>query len=835
MRKLGLVWPVVLGLGLACCLLFVGTASANVSGAIFTTTSTGTKVNGNLYAHKTDVYLNGGPQNTNDPGLVPDGTYYFQVTDPSGSVLLSADDISCRQVVVQNGRIIGVPGDSEPFPFNVAASGTPNPCTSPGEGNHPLGTFNTSNNEEPVQLCPAVLSAPRTNTLGNATGVFDSSNWCDTTPNPGGEYKAWLTPVVSYIGTGTCSTGRNVFGFCDSESKTDNFKVQFTPPPPCTPGSPGCAAPSANLVACKYWDKNDDGAGLPDISADIILGGWTINASTTDASLNINSNGQSASGTTDGIYGCTTFTVTGFTDATTPSTVTLSEVQQLNWNQVGPLQGTYNGGSGGDINVNTPSGATPCQANLLGLVPPCTSTISVPLIGDGSTTVAPDFGNTGLDLTVSKTANPSFTRTYAWTVTKCAEDPNSTSCVGAPTKVDQAGGTVTFTYKVTATETGSNDSLWAVAGKITVTNPNTFDVSGVTVTDDDSANGGLCSVTNGTGVTVAAGTSVSLDYSCTYSSNPGSGTNTATAAWSSTTYPSIPDSSAQGQQSFTFGAPTSTVDQTITVTDCFNGTLNTTTGVCSGTGSIATILGTLTATDPPAAVTTHTYTYTRTVNVPRFGCISYSNTGRISTTPPQTAGATVQICGPEQTGALTMGFWQNKNGQGIITGQAKTGTCPSATWLRQFNPFMDLSATATCAQVASYVYNVIKLANASLTGNAMLKGQDLATSLDVYFSDPGLGGNKIGAPAPIGGLSIDLTKICKMIDSSGGTATCSGTFENVSSSFGLATSLTVYQMLAYAASQSNSGGGMWYGNIKSAIILAKDAFDAINNQVAFAP
>jgi len=182
-----------------------------------------------------------------------------------------------------------------------------------------------------------------------------------------------------------------------------------------------------------------------------------------------------------------------------------------------------------------------------------------------------------------------------------------------------------------------------------------------------------------------------------------------------------------------------------------------------------------------------------------------------------------------------MGFWQNKNGQGIITGQAKTGTCPSATWLTQFNPFKDLSSTATCAQVASYVYNVIKLANASLTGNAMLKGQDLATSLDVYFSDPALGGNKIGAPAPIGGLSIDLTKICKMIDSSGGTATCSGTFENVSSSFGPATSLTVLQMLMYAASQSSVGGGTWYGNIKSAIILAKDAFDAINNQVAFAP
>ena len=42
----------------------------------------------------------------------------------------------------------------------------------------------------------------------------------------------------------------------------------------------------------------------------------------------------------------------------------------------------------------------------------------------------------------------------------------------------------------------------------------------------------------------------------------------------------------------------------------------------------------------------------------------------------------------------------------------------------------------------------------------------------------GVGGNKIGASVPIGGVSIDLTQICKMIDGSGGTATCSGTYED---------------------------------------------------------
>jgi plastocyanin len=201
---------------------------------------------------------------------------------------------------------------------------------------------------------------------------------------------------------------------------------------------------------------------------------------------------------------------------------------------------------------------------------------------------------------------------------------------------------------------------------------------------------------------------------------------------------------------------------------------------------------------------------------------------------------------PANTGAKTIGFWQNKNGQAIITGQAKTGVCPSGTWLRQFKPFQDLSATATCAQVATYVTNVIKAASSSGSSmNPMLKAQMLATALDVYFSGSGtaappligiLGGNKIGAAVSIGGVTIDLTNVCKMIDSSGGTATCSAnSLRSVSSAFGGATSLTVSQMLAYAASQSNVGGSMWYGNVKATQELAKDAFDAINNQVALAP
>ena len=181
-----------------------------------------------------------------------------------------------------------------------------------------------------------------------------------------------------------------------------------------------------------------------------------------------------------------------------------------------------------------------------------------------------------------------------------------------------------------------------------------------------------------------------------------------------------------------------------------------------------------------------------------------------------------------ETGAKTIGFWQNRNGQNIIKSYC-SGTSGTSlrTYLLTFKPFQDMTGTS-CNQIATYVTNVIKQANASgASMNAILKAQMLATALDVYFSSPSLGGNRIGAPSPIGSLVIDLTMICKNIGS------CAGSYYNVSQAFGGAASMTVSQMLTYAANQSNVGGSMWYGNVKSIQEKAKDAFDAINNQVAF--
>jgi hypothetical protein len=403
-------------------------------------------------------------------------------------------------------------------------------------------------------------------------------------------------------------------------------------------------------------------------------------------------------------------------------------------------------------------------------------------------------------LTVEKTAQPSLDRTDKWTITKNVDK----------TRVEQVGGTATFNYTVnfSAADPAYVDDNWQVTGQITVTNPNDAAVTGVDVTD--AVGNHACAVTGGTDVTVPAnnGTAV-LDYTCSFGSAPTTGTNTATASWHTQTVggAALTGGSAEGTADFDFAnTKVNELDKSVDVTDKFNGT----------TGTLASDVS------PPT-----TLTYSRTVLVPQYDCVSYDNTATFTTKDTGATGSaskTVTVCGPAKTGALTMGFWQNKNGQDIITkGASTSGVCNSGTWLRHYAPFQDLSATATCAQVGTYVSNVVKAANASgASMNAMLKAQMLATALDVYFSDPALGGNKINAPAPIGGVSIDLTKVCTDLS-------CTA-YEDSSSTFN-GSPKTVSQMLSYAANQF---GSTWYGNVKSTQELAKDAFDAINNQKAFA-
>merc|ERR1712100_877524 len=143
------------------------TTEANpTTGAIFTTTANGATVNGNIYTNKNDVYLNGGPQSGCSQAGLQDGIYYFQVTDPSGTVLLSEDKIECRTVVVANGYFQGGGGSC------LTAGPNGGSCC------HQQVLYNPAagcTGQRQTQLMP----------------------YSDTT-NPGGEYKAWVTRVVDF-------------------------------------------------------------------------------------------------------------------------------------------------------------------------------------------------------------------------------------------------------------------------------------------------------------------------------------------------------------------------------------------------------------------------------------------------------------------------------------------------------------------------------------------------------------------------------------------------------------------------------------------------------------
>jgi len=158
--------------------IFSARAIDQVTGAIWTTDPYGERVNGNLYANAKDVYLAGGPHKKGAAGL-PDGIYYFQVTDPPGKTLLSKDDISDRRFEVKYGYIYDIDG----------------------------GTHN--NNDD------------TTRGLGIVVQLWPFTS----TPNKGGVYKVWVTKNESY------TLGQGTFGFISSLSKTDNFKVKLAEVP----------------------------------------------------------------------------------------------------------------------------------------------------------------------------------------------------------------------------------------------------------------------------------------------------------------------------------------------------------------------------------------------------------------------------------------------------------------------------------------------------------------------------------------------------------------------------------------------------------------------------
>jgi hypothetical protein len=128
-------------------------AAPPLPGAIFTTDSTCSGVDLNIYTNKDAVYLSGGPAHPGSASL-PDGFYFVRVTDPNGDLVLGTS----------------LDGSGIPVPTVQVVSG------------HFASCYQLSQ----------VVRDPDTLALG----------YRDTT-NPGGEYKVWVSTVQQFDNNST--------------------------------------------------------------------------------------------------------------------------------------------------------------------------------------------------------------------------------------------------------------------------------------------------------------------------------------------------------------------------------------------------------------------------------------------------------------------------------------------------------------------------------------------------------------------------------------------------------------------------------------------------------
>jgi hypothetical protein len=264
----------------------------------------------------------------------------------------------------------------------------------------------------------------------------------------------------------------------------------------------------------------------------------------------------------------------------------------------------------------------------------------------------------GTDLVATKTAVPSFDRSFSWSSAKSTSTPYF--------RTNQS--TVTAQYSATITKSAASDSNFVVSGVIDVFNPNDGAVSGVAATDSiGSVN---CAVSGGSS-TIPGGGSTEFSYSCSLPSATASdsGTNTAVVTWDASSVNS-PGSSTNATAPYDFSAATPTVSgNCTTVSDTLKGSLGT---ICSTT----------------------TFNYSVVLNVPASGCTTYPNTVSESTSGTS-ASANVQVCRTNSYG-FTIGYWQNKNGQAYIQAHA-AALC---TYLSQYGNILTGLPSCSGANIA---------------------------------------------------------------------------------------------------------------------------------------
>jgi hypothetical protein len=471
------------------------------------------------------------------------------------------------------------------------------------------------------------------------------------------------------------------------------------------------------------------------------------------------------------------------------------------------------------------------------------------------------------DLLVDKSATPQFKRKFTWAIDKSVDR----------TLVRQIGGSATFNYTVKVNPASSTDKDWKVTGTIDVFNPNNFAVSGVNITDqivyDDDNDPNTdrvvdvtCDVSSGADQTISAHDTIHRDYTCSYTSAPKATdeTNIVTATWPTTGDLVGTSGLSSFEKDFSWpSSPTELVDECVSVTDAVDGGLAGALGqVCvDEDGNVlaptSVPIG-VTATRKPVGgppFTSVEFTYSRSFTVPQFDCVTHNNIAKFTTIDTGAYGtdpASVQVCGPARTGALTIGFWKNTNGQNLLATYCSKGTYYLGNFLSGLGtgsgPFSN--APTGCTALKTYAYNILNGASAT-NMNVMLRAQMLATALDVWFSGPGWTSTKKDGVKPpsqflshnsLGTFNMITTAICPMVDSlSTGTAACkiSTPSTNAVTAGALPGSpMSMRAILDYAATTPSPFNGStsspaWYGTDRTKQEILKNVFDQFNNQDAF--
>jgi hypothetical protein len=236
------------------------------------------------------------------------------------------------------------------------------------------------------------------------------------------------------------------------------------------------------------------------------------------------------------------------------------------------------------------------------------------------------------EVTVTKTAQTSLTRTWAWQIDKTGD---------ASSLLLSAGQTYLMGYNVVVGATGSTDSDWAVSGVITVANPSPFTATVTSVTDE--MDGGLTAEVvcdSELPAEIPAWGSLTCHYASALS-DATTLTNTATA----TTTGMVGGGSGTALVDFASAAVTG-VDACVTVSDDRVGDLGT---VC-------------------AADRARTFQYTLEIGYAKCGDQVYDNTATFVTADLGLTGSdswSVAVQVPCATGCtLTQGYWKTHSSYG---------------------------------------------------------------------------------------------------------------------------------------------------------------------------